>query len=105
MAGIGAGVGSVVLTTLTKWRRNSPGVFPAVFPFFILDQSHFITALPVISFNNTHLLLKIVPFLPAPVQPLASLYLGFVLWCMIAKGSADIWQIWDKDLRRVSQVS
>lgn len=30
---------------------------------------------------------------------------GFVLWCMIAKGSADIWQIWDTDLRRVSQVS
>lgn len=76
VAGIEAGVGSVVLTTLTKRRRNSPGVFPAIssFPFLInLIWSHFITVLPAVSFDKSRLLLKSVPscHLPAKVQPLA----------------------------------
>lgn len=108
-AGIEDGVGSVVLTALTKRRRNSPGVFSAIFsfPFLISLCSHFITVLPAVSFDKSRLLLKTVPscHLPAKVQPLALPFVGFVLWCMIAKSSADIWQIWDKDLRRVNQVS
>lgn len=76
-------------------------------PFARLIWSHFITVLPAVSLDKSCLLLKPVPscHLPAKEQPLALPFLGFVLWCMIAKGSADIWQIWDKDLRRVSQVS
>lgn len=94
VAGIEGGVGSVVLTTLTTRRRKSPGVSSAIssFPFSIhLFRSHSITV------DKSRLLLKTVPscHLPSKVQPLALPFFGLVLWCMIAKGSADIWQIWD----------
>lgn len=49
VAGIEDGVGSVVLTALTERRRNSPGVFPAIFSSYSVSF-HYSSACSIPSF-------------------------------------------------------
>lgn len=99
----------MLLTSLTKWRRNSSGVNPDAFPLPFFDKSpsvvfHYRQACIFFLINSG--LLKAVPFMPPrPVKwPLDSLF--FFLWGgVVLLCSADIWQIRAKDLIGISQMS